>query len=190
VNEVERGHILEVLQPIWLSKPETARRVRQRVTAVPDWAYAEGHRDVGAPAARVLDKGLPKHRGTPGHFKSMPFADVSTFLTRLRGREGMGALALEFAILTAARSGEVRCATWDEIDFDAAIWTIPSERTKRKDKKNPHAIPLAPASVDVLRRAMQYRADEAALIFPGIKRSKPPVSAGPEAKRQPAPLSV
>ena len=169
VSEVTRAHILDALGPIWLDKPETARRVRQRIGAVLDWAYGKGYRDSEAPM-RALARSLPRQNATGRHFEAMPYPDVPAFMARLREREGMGALALEALILTAARSGEVRGATWAEIDFDRACWSIPAERMKGK---RPHDIPLSAAALDVFRRALALRADDAELVFPGLKAKRP-----------------
>ena len=109
VSEIDGPAVRDLLAEIWLDKPETARRVRQRVGAVLDWAYSKGHRADEAPM-RSLSKGLPRQPKKTGHHAAMPFADVPAFVARLRERETFGRLALEAAILTAARSGEVRGA--------------------------------------------------------------------------------
>lgn len=104
--------IRNLLSEIWLSKPETARRVRQRIGTVLDWAYASGYRDSEAPM-RAITKGLPRQPRKEGHFAAMPYADLAAFMVDLGKRESFSRLALSFAILTAARSGEVRGATFD-----------------------------------------------------------------------------
>ncbi|GGE05607.1 integrase [Polymorphobacter glacialis] len=169
VNKIDRREILDVLLPIWIDKNETARRVRQRIGAVLDWAYVKGHRESEAPL-RALSKGLPRVTAERGHFEAMPFADVAPFIARLRDGESIGRLALETMILTAARGGEVRGAVWDELDLDAGLWSIPAERMKRN---KPHVIPLSPAAVAVFKRALALRTDDAALVFPGLKSGKP-----------------
>ncbi len=169
VNKIGRNEILSVLAPIWIEKHETARRVRQRIGTVLDWAFVKGHRDAEAPM-RAIGKGLPLFKPDKGHFEALPYADVPGFVARLRERESMGRLALEAMILTAARGGEVRGATWDEIDLDAALWSIPAERMKRK---KPHVIPLSPAAVAVFKRALALRTDNAALVFPGLVKDQP-----------------
>jgi integrase len=169
VDAVERQHILDVLSPIWSAKPETAARVKQRIGAVLDWAYGKGWREAEAPM-RALTKALPKIDRSGGHFAAMPYADVPGFLAELRTREGMGALALEALIFTAARSGEIRLATWDEVDLDRGLWSIPASRMKRK---KPHVVPLSASALAVFQRAKALRADDAALVFPGMKRGKP-----------------
>ena len=102
--------------------------MRQRIGAVLDWAYASGYRETEAPM-RSISKGLPRQpKKGDQHFASMPYAEVPAFMSQLRERESFSRLALQFAILTAARSGEVRGAAWDEVDLDAALWTIPRNR--------------------------------------------------------------
>lgn len=169
IDEVERGHILEVLTPIWLEKPETARRVKQRIGAVLDWAYGKGWRDAEAPM-RALAKALPKNDAGAGHFTALPYAKMPEFMAALRQRDGMGAIALEALILTAARSGEIRLATWDEVDLDAGLWSIPAARMKRK---RAHVVPLSPAALAVFKRAKALRTDDAVLVFPGLSPKKP-----------------
>jgi len=109
VSEIDGPSIRDVLAEIWTEKPETARRVRQRIGAVLDWAYSKGHREGEAPM-RSLSKGLPRQPKKTRHHAAMPFTDLPAFLARLRERESWGRLALEAAILTAARSGEIRGA--------------------------------------------------------------------------------
>lgn len=116
VSEVTGPMIRNLLSEIWLSKPETARRVRQRIGTILDWAYASGFRESEAPM-RAITKGLPRQPKKDGHFAAMPYADVPAFMVKLHERESFSRLALEFAILTAARSGEVRHAVWDEFDL-------------------------------------------------------------------------
>ncbi|MBV0932366.1 tyrosine-type recombinase/integrase [Marinobacterium weihaiense] len=153
VDAIELPHVLKVLEPIWKAKTETATRVRQRVESVLSWATVSGHR-IGENPARWpdnLDQLLP----TPSkirkvkHHKALPWQEVPAFWADLRQRDGMGARALEFILLTAARSGEVRFATWDEIDLAAKIWTVPAERMKaRKD----HRVPLSESAIELLQR--------------------------------------
>ncbi len=169
VDKVERGHILDVLAPIWAEKPETARRVKQRIGAVLDWAFGKGWREAEAPM-RALAKSLPKVDTSGQHFEAMAYADVPAFMAKLRTCEGMGALALEALILTATRSGEIRGATWDEVDLDNALWSIPAARMKRN---KPHVVPLSPAAVAVFRRALALRTDDAVLVFPGMRKGMP-----------------
>lgn len=163
VNDIEGPIIRDVLAPIWLAKPETARRVRQRIGAVLDWSYAKGYRPTEAPM-RSLSKGLPRQPRKDGHFAAMAFAEVPKLIARLRERSSVGRLAMEALILTAARSGEIRGATWNEIDLEAGMWTVPAERMKMGKV---HHVPLAPEAVDVFRRAEALRVPCSDLIFPG-----------------------
>lgn len=169
VSDIDGPAVREVLAEIWTQKPETARRVRQRIGAVLDWAYSKGHRDSEAPM-RSLSKGLARQPKKDGHHAAMPFADVPVFLSRLRERETWGRLALEAAILTAARSGEIRGATWTEVDLDKALWTIPASRMKAERE---HAVPLSPAAKRVFQRAHQLRTEGSQFVFHGAKRDKP-----------------
>ena len=169
VNKIDRHEILDVLLPIWVEKNETARRVRQRIGSILDWAFVKGFRETEAPM-RALSRGLPRINAERGHFEAMPYADVPSFVARLRDGDSMGRLALEALVLTAARSGEVRGAAWSEIDLDGALWSIPAERMKGN---RPHLIPLSPAAIAVFRRALALRTGDAALVFPGLVKGKP-----------------
>lgn len=160
VAAIELPHVMRVLEPIWLKKTETAKRLRGRIEMVLDWAGARGFREGPNPARwrGHLDKLLAKpskvHRIV--HHRALPIDGISAFMARLRTAEGVGARALEFAILTAARSGEVRGATWNEIDLDARLWTISAERMKAARE---HRAPLSEAAVAVLRAMPQGRPD-------------------------------
>jgi integrase len=169
VDKIEGPAIREVLIPIWLSKPETARRVRQRIGTVLDWACAKGFRATEAPM-RSLSKGLPRQPKKDGHFAAMPYADVPGLGEKLRERESVGRLALEALILTAARSGEIRGATWSEVDIEAALWTVPATRMKMG---RAHVVPLAPAAVAAFSRAKKFKAGASDLVFPGQNVRKP-----------------
>lgn len=169
VSDIDAAAIRDSLAAIWLSKPETARRVRQRIGTVLDWAFIKGFRSAEAPM-RSLSKGLPRQPKKDGHFAAMSYADVPAFLQRLRERESVGRLALEAVILTAARSGEVRFARWPEVSLDAGLWSIPAERMKMG---RPHVVPLAPQAIDVFRRAEKLKVPATDLIFPGQKLKKP-----------------
>jgi integrase len=163
VSDIEGPAIRDLLAPIWLSKPETARRVRQRIGTVLDWAYAKGFRNTEAPM-RSLARGLPRQPRKSGHFEAMPFADIPAFVATLRERLSVGRLALELLILTAARSGEVRGCRWSEIDLDKKLWTIPAPRMKAGKV---HVVPLCDAAIDVLKRAEIFRSPLSDLVFPG-----------------------
>lgn len=150
-RHIELRHILAVLSPIWETKTETASRLRNRVELVLDWATAHGQREGLNPARwrGHLDKLLPKPSkvAKTQHHAALPVGEVGAFVERLRQQVGMGARALEFAILTAARSGEVRGATWSEIDLMAGVWAIPGERMKAG---RDHRVPLSGAALALL----------------------------------------
>jgi len=162
--------VRDVLAEIWLTVPETARRVRQRIGLVLDYAHSRGWRDHEAPL-RSVSKGLPNQPKNMSHFAAMPWKDVPAFVTSMPNiinATEMVLNALEFTILTAARSGEVRGATWAEIDFDAAIWTIPGERMKAGIE---HRIPLSKRALHILNKTNED--DRSELVFEGRKRGRP-----------------
>ena len=169
VCDITGPMIRNVLAEIWLAKPETARRVRQRIGTVLDWAYASGYRDSEAPM-RAISKGLPRQPKQEGHFAAMPYIQVPTFLPRLRERESYSRLALEFAILTAARSGEVRLASFDEFDLEEKLWTIPPARMKAHRE---HVVPLCERAVRIVERCLQLRIRDCPLVFPGMRLRAP-----------------
>jgi len=169
VNEIEGPLIRDVLAPIWLAKPETARRVRQRIGTVLDWSYARGFRATEAPM-RSLSKGLPRQPKKDNHFAALPYASVPGFLEKLGERESVGRIALEALILTAARSGEIRGATWSELDLKAALWTVPAARMKMG---RAHTVPLSPEAVAVFQRARKFEVGASDLVFPGQNVKKP-----------------
>jgi len=157
VRDVTLPHILAALEPIWQEKTETASRLRGRIESVLDWATARGHREGLNPARwrGHLDKMLarPSKVAKRDHHAALPYARIGAFMKELRKQDGMGARALEFVILTAARSGEVRGARWPEIDLKAKIWTVPGERMKAGKE---HRVPLSSAAiVDSLRNLGQ-----------------------------------
>ena len=169
VSDVEGPHVRDALVAIWLDKPETARRVRQRIVMVIDWAIAKGYRTMPLPIA-AMNKSLPKVRTKAAHHSALPYAQVPAFIGRLRERESVGRLAFEALVLTAARSGEIRLAVWSEIDLDGKLWTIPAERMKSGRE---HVVPLSQASVDAITRAHAYRETRSDLVFPGVRSGKP-----------------
>ena len=168
---VDAPAVRDALAAIWLEKPETARRLRQRIRTVIDWAVAKGYRE-GALAMPIIDKALPKQRTKVRPHKAVPYTELPAFMAKLRKSESMGRLALEAVILTAARSGEVRLATWDELDLDAATWTVPAERMKAGRE---HVVPLSASALALFERMRAHRRDDTdtALIFPGVNRGKP-----------------
>lgn len=150
VAEVGTAHVLQILEPIWKEKPETASRVRGRIETVLDAAKARGYREGENPArwrghvAQILPA---RRRLSRGHHKALPYDELPAFVASLRDRKATAALALEFAILTAARTGEVIGAKWEEVDLGKAVWTIPAARMKAgKD----HRVPLSPRAVEIL----------------------------------------
>lgn len=170
VNEIDSPAIRDLLIPIWLAIPETARRVRQRVGTVLDWAHAKGYRDAEAPM-RSVGRGLPRQPKRDNHFKAMPYVDVPKFFSKLGKTESVGRLALKFLILTAARSGEVRGAVWEEIDLKNALWTIPANRMKAG---RAHIVPLTKPALTILKKVRKIKSGKSgAPVFPGISMSKP-----------------
>lgn len=149
VNMIDGPMIRDMLLPIWLEKPETARRVRQRVATVLDWSHAKGFRESEAPM-RAIAKGLPRQPRKDGHFAAIPYPELPALMAKLAMSGGMGALGLRFAILTAARSGETRGALWGEIDLEAATWTVPATRMKAGKA---HIVPLSDAAFEILKMA-------------------------------------
>lgn len=166
VDQIDGPIISNLLLPIWLTVPETARRVRQRVAAVLDWAHGKGFRATEAPT-RSISKVLPRQPKNDGHFAALPYADVPALMIRLTADESVGRLALRFLILTAARSGEVRGATWEEIDVKQRVWTVPAARMKAGKS---HTVPLSEDALAVLELATKAQMDQpSAPVFPGLK---------------------
>lgn len=169
VDEITTADVVAVLKPIWSSKSETASRVRMRIEAVLNSAKALGLRGGENPAIWKggLDAVLPRRGKMKAvrHHRAMAWADAPAFAAALKGREGMGALALAFTILTAARSGEVRGARWEEIDLEGSLWVVPAKRMKAKRE---HRVPLSSAAVALLKG--MPRIANCPLIFPGTKR--------------------
>jgi integrase len=172
IDRIDTPEIMRVLVPIWLVKPETARRVRQRIGSVLDWAKAAGFRSGDNPVEGTK-RGLPKQPAKTAHHAAMPYPDVPAFIARLRESEvgEAGRLAFEFLILTASRTGEVLGARWAEINFDQKIWTVPANRMK---VGRPHRVPLSKGCVDILARAKEL-AGASPFIFSG-KRIDHPLS--------------
>lgn len=173
VDQLDSSHVRDALAEIWLTKPETARRVRQRIGTVLDYAHGKGWRSHSFGMAAV-NKSLPRQPPKIGHFEAMPYARVPEFCDTLKCRLSMGRLALEALILTATRSGEARGARWSELDLEVATWTIPAERTKSgKRTGKPHIVPLSPAAVAAFKRAAALRIEASDLVFHGSKRGQP-----------------
>ncbi|MFL9827178.1 tyrosine-type recombinase/integrase [Rhodoplanes sp. SY1] len=169
--DIDTDEVLACLKPIWQTKPETASRVRGRIERVLDAAAARGLRSRENPArwrghlANLLPKRAKLSRG---HHAAMPFDQVPAFLAKLRAMEGISARALEFAVLTAARSGEVLGARWSEIDLDAKVWTVPASRMKAGRE---HRVPLTGRCVAILTALAETKVSE--FVFPGAKPGKP-----------------
>lgn len=168
ISEVTSQDVMNALMPIWLTKAETARRVKQRISVVMKWAVAQGYRKDDPSIA--LEQAMPRVARTVEQRKSIQYDKVTDCLDAVRkSRAGAATkLAIEFLILTAARSGEVRLATWQEIDLDRSLWTIPAERMKGKAE---HIVPLSGRAVDVLNSARGL--GEGDLVFPGAKAGRP-----------------
>jgi integrase len=170
VDLIDTAAVLSVLQPIWARIPETASRLRGRIEAVLDFAKANGLRSGENPAAwrGHLALILPKRqRLSRGHHAAMPYAEVPAFVAELRERETIHALALEFLILTAARSGEVLGARWAELDLDAKVWIVPATRMKAGRER----VPLSERAMAILERMAEIRTGD--LVFPGRRRRRP-----------------
>ncbi len=144
LHTIQSSDILAIISPIWETKPETARRLKQRIGVVFDWAKGNGQYTQENPV-NGLRKALPNTKRTVQHMPSMPWQSVPGFMTQLGEREGVSARTLEFVILTAVRSGEARGARWEEIDGN--VWHIPAERMK---KGVAHRVPLSPEALAVL----------------------------------------
>jgi integrase len=172
VDAIDRELVLKVLMPIWATKTETATRVRSRIELVLNYARGRGLRTGENPATwrGNLDAVLPKPRKVTAivHHPALPYDQIPAFLTALRRRAGMGARALEFAILTAARSGEVRGARWSEVDLAAGVWTIPAARMKARRE---HRVPLSAPALQLLAALPKMEGE--ALVFPSSRRGTP-----------------
>jgi integrase len=170
VADVDTAHVLAALEPIWLTKPETASRLRGRIERVLDFAKTRAWRSGENPAAWKghLSLTLPARSKVRrvGHHAALPWRETGDFMLALRGQAGAGALALRFAILTAARSGEVRGASWREIDLATATWVVPADRMKAGRE---HRVPLSELALEILRGIASVRMtdNENALVFPG-----------------------
>jgi len=170
VDRIETPDILKVLAPIWLTKPETARRVRQRLSAVFDWAKASGYRIGDNPVDGVV-RGLPKQADRDSHHEAMPFAQVPTFVAKMTATNSSltAKLAFELLILSATRTSETLLAKKSEIDFEAKLWIIPSERMKAK---RAHRVPLVDRCIEILKQAIAISGDSE-YLFPGRDEEKP-----------------
>jgi len=170
VDQIDTPDILKVLGPIWLTKPETARRVRQRLRTVFDWAKAAGHRTGDNPADSVI-RGLPRQSDRVSHHAALHYGEVPAFVRSL-AETGIGEisrLAFEFLILTATRTGETLGARLSEIDLDQRVWTLPAERMKARKE---HRVPLSPRALAIVARAMELSADSE-FLFASNRAGRP-----------------
>ena len=169
VDSIASADVLAVLTPIWNAKSETAKRIRQRIGNIMDWAVAQGYRQDNPAAA--LTKVLPKRDAKHEHMKALPYSEVATAIATIRASDAYKptVLCFEFLVLTAARSGEGRGATWNEIDLEVATWTVPASRMKAGRE---HRVPLSKQALAVLDEASAFRTGEDSLIFPS-QRGKP-----------------
>jgi integrase len=171
VTKIDTDDILKILQDPWSTKTETATRVRSRIERVLDWCTSGGYRSGPNPArwkghlSNLLPS--PARVKTSRHFPALPWQELPGFMTELRQRKGVAAQALTFLILTAARSGEVRGMSWDELDLDDAIWVVPAERIKMKRE---HRVPLTASAIDVLMDMRQH--GQSGLVFPSVQNGK------------------
>jgi integrase len=172
VQAVDTGMVVKVLEPIWAAKTETASRLRGRIEAVLDWATTRGHRQGENPARwrGHLENLLPAPTKVQKvrHHAALPYSEIGAFMADLQRQEGIAALALRFLILTAARTGEVLGARWDEIDTATRTWTVPAERMKGHRE---HRVPLSDAALEVLRQVGEVRGGD--FVFPGGKAGRP-----------------
>lgn len=170
IDEVTADHVLRALEPIWTVKPETASRLRGRIEQILDYAKAKKLRDGDNPAAWKgnLKFLLPIQNATKEHHASMPYSEVPSFVALLRNRDDQSCRALEFLILCGGRTNEVTGARWEEFDWDAQIWTVPSTRMKTK---KPHIVPLSKRALEIIQSAKKTSVNE--FVFPGAKPDKP-----------------
>lgn len=166
IAEVTTEHVLAVLQPIWLSKPETASRVRGRIERVLDAAKVKGLRSGENPARGRghLDLLLPKrNKAAVKHHSALPFTEIAAFMVEVGKRPAVAARALEFTVLTAARSGETRGMSWAEIDLEKKLWTVPGNRMKAAAM---HEVPLSDAALAIVTALKPEKAKPADFVFP------------------------
>lgn len=172
VDQVDEALVLKVLMPIWKEKTETAKRLRGRIESVLDWASFNKYRTGDNPARWKghLEHSLarPSKVSKVVHHPALPYRELAEFMVDLRARPGFAARALEFLILTAARSGEVRSATWNEVDLDNKVWSIPASRMKMERE---HRVALSDTAVELLK--LTPRLDGCDYLFPGSKPTSP-----------------
>ena len=173
VDRITQSDVLGCVEPIWTTRTETARKVRQRIRTVLRWCQARGHVTVNA-AGETIDGALPPMPRVKAHFRSLPYAEVAEALAVVDSTRASASakLCLRFAVLTAARSGEARNAVWDEIDFNEREWRIPADKMKAATE---HRVPLSDAALDLLDRAKDNH-DGSDLVFPSPLRPGRPLS--------------
>jgi integrase len=174
IDAIDLGLVLKVVEPIWSTRPETASRVRGRIESILDWATVRGYRTGENPARwrGHLESLLPTPakakraarsvNGRSEHHVALPYAEIAAFMVALRQQKGIAARALELAILTAARAGEILGARWDEIDRANRLWAIPGDRMKARKE---HRVPLSDAAMAIIDKMAEIR--QADLVFPG-----------------------
>lgn len=174
INGIDTGLVVQVLEPIWLTKTETASRVRQRIEAILAYAKVRGWRTGDNPASWKghLDQVFPAKAKVAriSHHASMAYAEMPRFWPRLELQDGMGARALQLAILTATRSGEVLLSTWQEFDLDNRCWSIPAVRMKAGTE---HRVPLSKPAIGLLHKLATVRTSDDAYVFPGQRKNRP-----------------
>lgn len=172
VQHVDTGLVMRAIEPIWLTKTETAGRLRGRIERILDWAGTRKYREGENPARWKghLEQLLPKRTKIQNvkHHAALPYTEIGAFIDLLRNKDGIAARGLEFLILTAARTGEIIEATWDELDLDDAVWSIPGQRMKNGSL---HRVPLSAGAVAIVQ-AMRTVA-QSNYVFPGGKKAKP-----------------
>lgn len=172
VQAVDLSLVMKVLEPIWQTKTETASRLRGRIEAILDWATVRGYRQGENPARWKgrLDKLLPARSKVQKveHHAALPYSEIGTFMATLRQRDGIAARALEFTILTAARTSEVLNARWDEFNLDERVWTVPGTRMK---SGRDHRVPLSEPALSIIRAMDKVR--RGPFVFPGTKKDRP-----------------
>jgi len=180
VDTIDTALVMKALEPIWQEKPETAKRVRGRIEAVLDWAKTAGYRNGDNPARwrghlqnllmkpSSAAKAARRSKGHGEHHAALPYREIGAFMADLRQQPGVAARALEFAILTAARTSEVIGARWDEIDMADRIWTVPADRMKAGKE---HRVPLSKPALAVVKTMAQSHDDD--FVFPGDNPGRP-----------------
>jgi integrase len=170
VRDIDTRRVMKVIEPIWNDKRETASRIRGRIEVILDWAAVYGYRDIDNPARwkGKIDKLLPSRSRTTivQHHPALPYIEIPAFMASLRQQKGIAAAALEFTILTAARTGEVLGALWSEINFETRSWVIRADRMKAAHE---HRVPLAQPAIGILRRMEKLKCGN--IVFPSPRQN-------------------